>query len=87
MVSADYEADTATWRVVIENQQTGVRMTKRCRILISAVGSLSVPKGCDIPGAETYKGRLFHSAQWDHSFDYRDKEVVCIGVYSFFLLR
>ncbi|GKZ25330.1 hypothetical protein AbraIFM66951_000751 [Aspergillus brasiliensis] len=76
---AEYDSETATWRVVIEDQRTARQFHKRCRILVSAVGALSVPKGCDIPGAEKYTGRLFHSAQWDHSFDYKDKEVVCVG--------
>ncbi|KAF9893503.1 hypothetical protein FE257_010815 [Aspergillus nanangensis] len=76
---AEYEPETATWKVVIENQKTGRRFHKRCRILVSAVGALSVPRGCDIPGADKFTGRLFHSAQWDHSFDYTDKNVVCVG--------
>lgn len=76
---AEYEPKTATWRVVIVDQKTGREFQKRSRLLVSAVGALSTPKSCDIPGAENFNGRLFHSAQWDHSFDYKDKEVVCIG--------
>ncbi|KAJ5107652.1 hypothetical protein N7456_004327 [Penicillium angulare] len=76
---AEYEPKTATWKVIIEDQRTGRETQKRCRILISAVGALSVPKNCDLPGAENFKGHLFHSAQWDHSFDYKDKEVICVG--------
>lgn len=76
---ADYERETATWKVVIEDQRSGRQFTKRCKILVSAVGALSVPRSCDIPGAEDFKGHLFHSAQWDHTFDYKDKDVVCIG--------
>ena len=76
---ASYESETATWKVVIEDQRTQKQIQKRCRILVSAVGALSVPKRCDIPGAENFKGRLFHSAQWDHSFNYKNKEVVCVG--------
>ncbi|KAJ5364406.1 uncharacterized protein N7496_010119 [Penicillium cataractarum] len=79
VVLAEYDPDTASWKVVIEDQRTKRKIQKRCRILISAVGALSVPKKCDIPGAENYKGRLFHSAKWEHSFDYKDKEVICVG--------
>lgn len=52
---------------------------RRVKVLISAVGSLSTPKKCEIPGADTFEGRLFHSARWDHSFDYTDKQVVVLG--------
>jgi cation diffusion facilitator CzcD-associated flavoprotein CzcO len=77
--SAEYEPETATWRVIIEGQRNFL-IQKRCKILISAVGALSIPKQCDIPGAESFKGHLFHSAKWDHSFDYKNKEVICIGI-------
>lgn len=79
VTGAEYESETAVWRVTIEDLRTYRKFQKRCKILISAVGTLSTPKGCDIPGAETYQGRLFHSATWDHSFDYEGKDVVCIG--------
>jgi cation diffusion facilitator CzcD-associated flavoprotein CzcO len=79
VVLAEYDPETATWKVVIEDQRTKRKFQKRCRILISAVGALSVPKKCDIPGTENFKGRLFHSAQWDHDFDYKNKEVICVG--------
>jgi cation diffusion facilitator CzcD-associated flavoprotein CzcO len=77
--SAEYEPEPATWKVIIEDQRK-VLIQKRCKILISAVGALSIPKQCDIPGAERFKGHLFHSAKWDHSFDYKNKEVICIGI-------
>jgi cation diffusion facilitator CzcD-associated flavoprotein CzcO len=43
------------------------------------VGSLSVPKECDVEGKETFKGKMFHSAKWDHSFDWGGKDVVVLG--------
>lgn len=54
-------------------------------MLVTAVGTLSVPKDCDIPGATRYKGKIFHSARWDHTFDWTDKEVVVIGITPFLL--
>lgn len=68
------------WEVSILNLQTKERTTRRAKILVSGVGSLSVPKQCDLPGVETYQGKLFHSAQWDHSFDWKDKDVVVLGM-------
>jgi cation diffusion facilitator CzcD-associated flavoprotein CzcO len=79
VVLAEYDPETASWKVVIEDQRTKHRIHKRCRILVSAIGVLSTSKRCDIPGAENFKGRLFHSALWDHGFDYKDKEVICVG--------
>ncbi|EFQ94676.1 hypothetical protein PTT_07549 [Pyrenophora teres f. teres 0-1] len=67
------------WEAFILNLQTKERIVRRAKVLVSGVGSLSVPKTCDLPGVETYKGKLFHSAQWDHSFDWADKDVVVLG--------
>jgi 4-hydroxyacetophenone monooxygenase len=39
------------------------------RFLISAVGSLNVPRLPDIPGAETFRGPSFHSARWPDDLD------------------
>lgn len=80
---AEFDEATGTWVVRILDQKTGKLQKKRCRVLISAVGALSVPKECDIKGAENFKGKLFHSSQWDHSFDWADKEVVVVGMFDF----
>lgn len=67
------------WEVTVLNLKTKERTLRRAKILVSAVGSLSVPKKCDLPGIETFKGKIFHSAQWDHTFDWQDKNVVVLG--------
>jgi cation diffusion facilitator CzcD-associated flavoprotein CzcO len=46
---------------------------------ISGVGALSDPKLPDIPGIESFEGRMFHSAEWDHEYDLTDKRVAVIG--------
>lgn len=80
--TADWNAETASWVVQLKNTKSGTTYTRRTKILVSAVGSLSVPRALEIPGAEKFKGRLFHSARWDHCFDHKDKEVICIGKIS-----
>jgi cation diffusion facilitator CzcD-associated flavoprotein CzcO len=51
----------------------------RSRILISAMGPLNKPSFPAIPGRELFAGASFHSAQWDHRVELRDKHVVVIG--------
>lgn len=77
--SARWIDGNATWEVTVRDEKSKRTYSRRCKILISAVGALSVPKKCEIPGAENFKGRLFHSAQWDHSFNWQGKEVVTLG--------
>jgi cation diffusion facilitator CzcD-associated flavoprotein CzcO len=48
-------------------------------VLVGAVGALCEPKLPDIPGIERFKGRIFHSARWDHSASLEGKRVALIG--------
>ncbi|KAL2784976.1 hypothetical protein BJX66DRAFT_347869 [Aspergillus keveii] len=76
---ATWDGASGTWSVRILDQQTGKVYKRRSRVLISAVGLLSEPNDCEIPGAQDFTGKFFHSARWDHSFDWASKDVVVIG--------
>jgi len=47
--------------------------------VVSAVGQLHRPAIPDIPGRESFQGRMFHSAHWDHGYDLTGKRVAVIG--------
>jgi cation diffusion facilitator CzcD-associated flavoprotein CzcO len=51
----------------------------RTRVLVSAMGPLHRPSIPDLPGLEDFKGRTFHSAEWDHDYDLTGKRVAVIG--------
>ncbi|KAI9727558.1 MAG: hypothetical protein M1828_006500 [Chrysothrix sp. TS-e1954] len=57
------------------------RETVRAKIVVSCVGGLVEPNDFpqDIPGRENFKGKVFHSARWDYSVDFNDKNVVVVG--------
>ncbi|EMC94559.1 hypothetical protein BAUCODRAFT_73812 [Baudoinia panamericana UAMH 10762] len=67
------------WEVTVRNLATKETSMRRAKVLVSGVGSLSVPRKCQIPGADSFKGPLFHSATWDRSFDWKGRNVVVIG--------
>ncbi|MFD6289785.1 flavin-containing monooxygenase [Streptomyces sp. NPDC060205] len=48
-------------------------------LVVSATGPLSDPKVPDVPGLDTFPGKVFHSARWDHDYDLRGKRVAMIG--------
>ncbi|MFC8423867.1 flavin-containing monooxygenase [Streptomyces sp. NPDC057236] len=48
-------------------------------VVVSATGPLSEPKLPDIPGLDSFPGKVFHSAQWDHDYDLRGKRVAMVG--------
>jgi cation diffusion facilitator CzcD-associated flavoprotein CzcO len=67
------------WDVMFLNLANKDRFTKHCTILLTAVGGFSQPREVSFPGMDLYNGRVFHTAEWDHNFDYRDKRVAVIG--------
>src|SRR4029077_19394206 len=47
--------------------------------IISAVGLLDRPVLPDIEGLHSFQGKMFHTARWDHSYDYKGKRVGVLG--------
>ena len=74
VVSARFDERAGLWTV---ETSKGERFVGRA--LISGTGGLSKPSYPDIPGLGTFEKKAFHSARWDHSFDYRGKRVAVIG--------
>jgi cation diffusion facilitator CzcD-associated flavoprotein CzcO len=77
---AAWDEGQKVWSVTVLDLNSKERRVRKAKILVSAVGALSVPKKCNIAGKDDYKGRMFHSAEWDHSFDWEGKDVVIIGI-------
>lgn len=80
------ECTGATWlpqqrlsQVNFIDTRTKERFTKTCNILLTAVGGFAIPREIKFPGLESFGGRMFHTAQWDHTCDYRGKRVAVIG--------
>ncbi|MFF4532542.1 flavin-containing monooxygenase [Streptomyces sp. NPDC001407] len=48
-------------------------------VVVSAAGPLSEPRIPDVPGLDTFPGKVFHSARWDHDYDLRGKRVAVVG--------
>ena len=47
--------------------------------LVSGCGALRKPNIPDMEGLNKFKGKLFHSAEWDLDYDYKNKKVAIIG--------
>lgn len=73
----DCRFDAGRWRLKLTNGLSDV-----ADIVIPATGVLHHPKFPDIDGLATFAGESFHTAQWDHSVDLKDKRVAIIGTGS-----
>lgn len=72
--SAAWDEDHHVWRVDLDTGETIV-----ARYLIGAIGALEVPQLPDIPGIDSYAGKVVHTSRWDHDYDYRGKRIAVIG--------
>lgn len=70
----------ASWDGVAKNWQiTTPQGGITARVLILGNGPLSEPALPDIPGLDNFTGKVFHSACWDHDYDFKGKRVGVIG--------
>lgn len=74
LTEARFDAQRGLWLLQLDNGEQ-----LRANILVCSAGPLSDPRYPDIPGMETYKGRLLHSARWDHDYQFEGKRVAVIG--------
>ncbi|MDQ1385857.1 MAG: cyclohexanone monooxygenase [Actinomycetota bacterium] len=48
-------------------------------VVVSGLGMLNIPVVPAIPGADRFRGRMFHSSRWDHSKSLEGERVASIG--------
>jgi cation diffusion facilitator CzcD-associated flavoprotein CzcO len=76
--SATWEEEEGVWRLKLIGKD-GERFEDTCHLLVNGSGVLNEFKWPKIPGLETFKGRLMHSARWDNNYDLTGKRVAVIG--------
>lgn len=72
--SAQFDAEKKSWHVKTSDGQA-----RHFDILISACGQLSNPSIPKLDGMEQFEGASFHSANWDHDYDFAGKRVAVVG--------
>ncbi|MDR6373427.1 flavin-containing monooxygenase [Paraburkholderia caledonica] len=77
VVAARFDEARHVWH--IELDVDGMRENVEADVLIGASGGLSRPSMPQIAGLESFKGKLFHSARWDHAYPLEGKRVAVIG--------
>lgn len=74
IVSATLDETSGTWTLA---SRAGERF--EARVVIAGAGPLSKPSIPTLPGLERFRGTTFHSARWNHDFDFTNKVVASIG--------
>ena len=81
VVESVWDEDKAAWQVTLQHKD-GRTEQFSANTIISGSGLFAKPNIPNIPGIESYEGAMFHTTQWDHSFDYTGKRVAIIGTGS-----
>jgi len=71
---ARWDADNQFWIVNVANTESIT-----AKYLLTATGFLSQPRMPDIPGIETFAGKVIHTTKWDDSHDLDGKRAAVIG--------
>lgn len=79
VTSATWDDTAKVYHIDLENVINGEKSTFEAEVLVSAIGVLEVPRYASIPGRETFKGGMWHSARWNSQFDLRNKRVAVLG--------
>lgn len=75
--SATWSEDEQMWTVVLTSG--GVSRTVKVNAIVSAVGLFNQPLKPAIPGIDSFKGRLIHTAQWPDEIDLSGQRVGVLG--------
>ena len=72
--AAHYLDNQCLWQLTLNQNET-----LTAQFVIFASGPLHVPQIPHIAGIKKFKGKVFHSSQWDHNYDLSNKNVASIG--------
>jgi 4-hydroxyacetophenone monooxygenase len=73
VTAVTWDDNSARWRVHTRDDILDARF------VISAVGSLNLPRMPDIPGMESFTGPSFHSARWPEDLDITGTRFALVG--------
>lgn len=77
ITSIVYDEASSTWTVGSEAGETWT-----ARYVVTALGLLAAVNIPDIPGKDTFEGRIVHTAQWPEDLDLHGKRVGVVGTGS-----
>jgi cation diffusion facilitator CzcD-associated flavoprotein CzcO len=73
-----YDAAQARWTVTLRRAD-GSRRTMHPRHIVMATGVSGIPNRPELPGLDTFKGRILHSSQYDDGEAWAGKHALVIG--------
>lgn len=74
IVCTEWIEEAAHWQLT-----TSTGEVTTAHVVVGAIGPLNRPSVPKLEGAEQFKGKMFHSTEWDHNCNLSGKRVAVIG--------
>lgn len=74
VTEARFDDDRSVWRLT-----TAAGEVLEADVVVPACGQLTRPVRPHVPGIDSFRGAVLHSAHWDHSVDLRGRRVAVVG--------
>ncbi|KAI3402761.2 hypothetical protein KGF56_004435 [Candida oxycetoniae] len=74
-----FDEDSGEWTLYAHDTKSGQKVEHKAKVLVGCTGGLVYPNQLRSEGMEKFKGVYMHSAVWDHSVDFKGKNVVVVG--------
>lgn len=79
-ISQVWDDVRSVWTVTFrQTDDHSVTFTREAAAVVNAVGKLDLPAIPHIKGQDTFEGKQFHSARWEHSVKTEGKNVIVLG--------
>jgi 4-hydroxyacetophenone monooxygenase len=78
VTALNWDEASARWRIEVRGAD-GSRDIIDARFVLSAVGSLNLPRMPEIPGMDSFAGLSFHSSRWPDDLDVTGSRFALIG--------
>ncbi|KAL9101024.1 MAG: hypothetical protein Q9163_003666 [Psora crenata] len=78
-LTASWTEENSAWNVQFRDRTTGKDYNRECRVLITAAGVFTVPKGReDVPILQGFQGDVMHTSNWRDT-EWQGKKVLVLG--------
>ncbi|KAI1768207.1 FAD/NAD(P)-binding domain-containing protein [Hypoxylon sp. FL1150] len=79
VLSADWSSETQEWRLLVAHDGTVKDIRAGWLVMGTGYYDYTVPLETEIPGLDTFKGKIIHPQFWPQDYDYSDRKIAIVG--------
>ncbi|KAK0620175.1 monooxygenase [Immersiella caudata] len=75
----EWVEEKGRWRMTVRDNASGHPSVHEAQFVFSGVGLFSKPRIPEIPGLDSFKGPVVHTARWPQGLNLKDRKVIVLG--------